>query len=85
MQNPLGVSFVSLLISLFLNSYKAEGILPAKPEAVFKCLKPEAGGLREKWDKNVKKLLIIEIIDEVSTIQSSFQCVSGTFWPLSTP
>ncbi|XP_054859037.1 stAR-related lipid transfer protein 5 [Eublepharis macularius] len=46
------------------NIYKADGILPAKPEAVFKCIKPEAGGLREKWDKNLKELLIVEIIDE---------------------
>nr|XP_056722062.1 stAR-related lipid transfer protein 5 [Euleptes europaea] len=46
------------------NIYKAEGILPANLEAVLQCIKPEAGGLREKWDKNVKELLIIEIIDE---------------------
>ncbi|XP_015260883.1 PREDICTED: stAR-related lipid transfer protein 5 isoform X2 [Gekko japonicus] len=53
------------------NIYKAEGILPAKPEAVFKCIKPEAGGLREKWDKNVKELLIIENICITRTITPS--------------
>ncbi|XP_077173969.1 stAR-related lipid transfer protein 5 [Paroedura picta] len=46
------------------NIYKLEGILPAKPEAVLRCIKPEDGGLREKWDKNVKELLIIERIDD---------------------
>ncbi|KAL8197295.1 UNVERIFIED_CONTAM: hypothetical protein K2H54_019742 [Gekko kuhli] len=66
------------------NIYRAEGILPAKPEAVFKCIKPEAGGLREKWDKNVKEVSFIEVIDEVSTIQSAFLrniCIIRTITP----
>ncbi|XP_053220345.1 stAR-related lipid transfer protein 5 [Podarcis raffonei] len=46
------------------NIYKAEGIMPAKPEDVFKCLKPETGGLREKWDPNVKEIEVVEEISE---------------------
>lgn len=46
--------------------YKAEGIITAKPENVFKCVKPETGGLREKWDQNVKEVVILEAINEVS-------------------
>ncbi|XP_066492463.1 stAR-related lipid transfer protein 5 [Tiliqua scincoides] len=46
------------------NLYKAEGIIPAKPADVFKCLKPENGGLREKWDPNVKEISVIDTIDE---------------------
>ncbi|XP_003229424.1 stAR-related lipid transfer protein 5 [Anolis carolinensis] len=46
------------------NLYKAEGIIPAKTEDVFKCLRPETGGLREKWDQNVKEVAVIEKINE---------------------
>ncbi|XP_062998638.1 stAR-related lipid transfer protein 5 [Elgaria multicarinata webbii] len=46
------------------NLYKAEGIIPARPEDVFKCIKPETGGLREKWDQNVKEVVVIETINE---------------------
>ncbi|XP_007439534.1 stAR-related lipid transfer protein 5 [Python bivittatus] len=44
--------------------YRAEGILPAKPEDVFKCIKPETGGLREKWDENVKEVVVVASINE---------------------
>ncbi|XP_061451692.1 stAR-related lipid transfer protein 5 isoform X2 [Rhineura floridana] len=50
------------------NLYKAEGILPGKPQDVFKCLKPETGGLREKWDPNVKEVVVIEKINEDASI-----------------
>lgn len=43
--------------------------MPAKPEDVFKCLKPETGGLREKWDPNVKEIEVVEEISEVSITQ----------------
>ncbi|XP_053128845.1 stAR-related lipid transfer protein 5 isoform X2 [Hemicordylus capensis] len=46
------------------NLYKAEGIMPAKPADVFKCIKPETGGLREKWDQNVKEVVVVEAINE---------------------
>ncbi|XP_060611190.2 stAR-related lipid transfer protein 5 [Anolis sagrei] len=46
------------------NLYKAEGMIPAKTEDVFKCLRPETGGLREKWDQNVKEVAVIETINE---------------------
>ncbi|XP_042330163.1 stAR-related lipid transfer protein 5 isoform X2 [Sceloporus undulatus] len=46
------------------NLYKAEGIIPAKPEDVFKCIRPETDGLRQKWDQNVKEVAVIETIDE---------------------
>nr|XP_060611190.1 stAR-related lipid transfer protein 5 [Anolis sagrei ordinatus] len=46
------------------NLYKAEGMIPAKTEDVFKCLRPETGGLREKWDQNVKEVAVVETINE---------------------
>ncbi|KAJ6662795.1 hypothetical protein lerEdw1_010999 [Lerista edwardsae] len=46
------------------NLYKAEGIMPAKPADVFKCIKPETGGLREKWDPNVKEVTVVDTINE---------------------
>uniref|UniRef100_A0A8D2LV95 StAR related lipid transfer domain containing 5 n=1 Tax=Varanus komodoensis TaxID=61221 RepID=A0A8D2LV95_VARKO len=52
--------FNSLSCLSFLKRYKAEGVIPAKPEDVFKCVKPETGGLREKWDQNVKEVVVIE-------------------------
>uniref|UniRef100_A0A8D0H7S9 StAR related lipid transfer domain containing 5 n=1 Tax=Sphenodon punctatus TaxID=8508 RepID=A0A8D0H7S9_SPHPU len=48
--------------------YKGEGIVPASPEVVWKCLKPEAGGLRTKWDQNVKEFEVIETISETVSI-----------------
>uniref|UniRef100_A0A8C0GE13 StAR related lipid transfer domain containing 5 n=1 Tax=Chelonoidis abingdonii TaxID=106734 RepID=A0A8C0GE13_CHEAB len=38
------------------------------PEAVWKCLKPEAGGLRTKWDQNVKDFELIETISDTISI-----------------
>ncbi|KAL7980105.1 hypothetical protein Chor_001373 [Crotalus horridus] len=49
------------------NLYRAEGVLAAKPEDVFKCIKPETGGLREKWDDNVNKILVVESINDATT------------------
>ncbi|XP_039215271.1 stAR-related lipid transfer protein 5 [Crotalus tigris] len=46
------------------NLYRAEGVLAAKPEDVFKCIKPETDGLREKWDDNVNKILVVESIND---------------------
>ncbi|XP_026565402.1 stAR-related lipid transfer protein 5 [Pseudonaja textilis] len=45
------------------NLYRAEGILAAKPKNVLKCIMPETGGLREKWDDNVTKLAVVESIN----------------------
>uniref|UniRef100_A0A6J0TBI3 StAR-related lipid transfer protein 5 n=1 Tax=Pogona vitticeps TaxID=103695 RepID=A0A6J0TBI3_9SAUR len=44
--------------------YKGEGIIPAKLEDVYKCIVPEANGLRAKWDENVKELEVIERIGD---------------------
>uniref|UniRef100_A0A8D0DJ56 StAR related lipid transfer domain containing 5 n=1 Tax=Salvator merianae TaxID=96440 RepID=A0A8D0DJ56_SALMN len=53
------------------NLYKAEGVIPAKPEDVFKCLKPETGGLRQKWDQNVDEVVVVETInDNVCIVRS---------------
>ncbi|KAG8145093.1 putative StAR-related lipid transfer protein, partial [Naja naja] len=45
------------------NLYRAEGILAAKSDDVLKCMMPETGGLREKWDDNVSKLVVVESIN----------------------
>ncbi|KAJ7311063.1 hypothetical protein JRQ81_006661 [Phrynocephalus forsythii] len=44
--------------------YKAEGIIPAKLEDVYKCIVPEDGGLREQWDENVKELEVVDRIGD---------------------
>ncbi|MBN3296297.1 STAR5 protein, partial [Amia calva] len=45
------------------NLYKGEGIIKGNPEKVWQCLKPVPEGLRVKWDNNVKKFELIEMID----------------------
>ncbi|CAM4611509.1 unnamed protein product [Lepidochelys olivacea] len=50
------------------NIYKGDGIVSASPEAVWECLKPEAGGLRTKWDQNVKDFELIETISDTISI-----------------
>ncbi|KAM4748255.1 stAR-related lipid transfer protein 5 [Rhinophrynus dorsalis] len=53
------------------NLYKGEGIIPAKPEHVWECLKPEPGGLRVKWDNNVDEFHLIETItDDITVCQT---------------
>ncbi|KAK6475084.1 stAR-related lipid transfer protein 5-like [Huso huso] len=46
------------------NLYKGEGIINGSPEKVWTCLKPVPGGLRVKWDNNVKKFELIQSIDD---------------------
>lgn len=46
------------------NVYKGEGIINGSPEKVWECLKPEPNGYRVKWDDNVKKLELIERVNE---------------------
>ncbi|MEE6503285.1 hypothetical protein FKM82_004791 [Ascaphus truei] len=46
------------------NLYKGEGIVPAKPEQVWECLKPEPGGLRIKWDNNVEDFKLIDAVTD---------------------
>lgn len=36
------------------------------PEEVWDCVKPVAGGLREKWDDNVSSFEIVQSITDVS-------------------
>ncbi|XP_044135503.1 stAR-related lipid transfer protein 5 [Bufo gargarizans] len=50
------------------NLYKGEGLVAAKPERVWEFLKPEAGGLRVKWDKNVHDFQLLETITDDITI-----------------
>lgn len=58
-----------LVSCLFSYRYKGDGIVSASPEAVWECLKPEAGGLRTKWDQNVKDFELIETISDVSSMK----------------
>lgn len=68
--------------------YKGEGILPASPRDVWECIKPVAGGLRTKWDQNVKDFEVIEAISDVSSLQTVpvrvMQCVFGSVGPYET-
>lgn len=50
--------------------YRGEGILPASPVDVWECIKPVAGGLRTKWDQNVKDFEVIEVINDVSSLKT---------------
>ncbi|NP_001089765.1 StAR related lipid transfer domain containing 5 S homeolog [Xenopus laevis] len=53
------------------NLYKGEGIVSAKLEDVWECLKPEPGGLRVKWDNNVDKFHLIDAIaDDITVCQT---------------
>lgn len=40
--------------------YRAESVLPADPETVFRYIDPLPGSVREKWDKAIKELQIVE-------------------------
>ncbi|NXB04414.1 STAR5 protein, partial [Cnemophilus loriae] len=48
--------------------YRGEGVLPASPRDVWECIKPVAGGLRTKWDQNVKDFEVIEAISDTVSI-----------------
>ena len=37
-----------------------ERTVPARPQQVWECIKPVAGGLRTKWDQNVKDFEVVE-------------------------
>lgn len=50
--------------------YKGQGILRASPRDVWECIKPVAGGLRTKWDQNVKDFEVIEAISDVSSLKT---------------
>ncbi|GAB1292292.1 StAR-related lipid transfer protein 5 [Apodemus speciosus] len=54
--------------------YRGEGILCGTPEEVWDCIKPVAGGLREKWDDNVSHFEIVQSITDTL-------CVSRTSTP----
>lgn len=56
------------------NLYRGEGILCGTPEEVWNCVKPVAGGLREKWDDNVSSFEIVQSITDTL-------CVSRTSTP----
>ncbi|XP_049761234.1 stAR-related lipid transfer protein 5 isoform X2 [Elephas maximus indicus] len=56
------------------NLYRGEGIVCGTPEKVWDCVKPVAGGLREKWDENVSNFEVIENISDTL-------CVSRTSTP----
>jgi len=46
--------------------YRAESVLPADPETVFRYIDPLPGSVREKWDKAIKELQIVERMGDVS-------------------
>ncbi|XP_037689139.1 stAR-related lipid transfer protein 5 isoform X1 [Choloepus didactylus] len=50
------------------NLYRGEGIVWGAPEKVWDCIKPVAGGLREKWDENVTGFEIIESITDTLSV-----------------
>uniref|UniRef100_A0A8C5PLI0 START domain-containing protein n=1 Tax=Leptobrachium leishanense TaxID=445787 RepID=A0A8C5PLI0_9ANUR len=53
------------------NLYKGDAIIPAKPDRVWECLKPETGGLRVKWDNNVDDFQVLEkVTDDVSVCRT---------------
>ncbi|XP_006871007.1 PREDICTED: stAR-related lipid transfer protein 5 [Chrysochloris asiatica] len=56
------------------NLYRGEGDVLGTPETVWECIKPVAGGLREKWDANVSTFEILESISDTL-------CVSRTSTP----
>ncbi|KAH0504051.1 StAR-related lipid transfer protein 5 [Microtus ochrogaster] len=56
------------------NLYRGEGILCGTLEEVWDCIKPVAGGLREKWDVNVTSFEVVQSITDML-------CVSRTSTP----
>ncbi|XP_037365890.1 stAR-related lipid transfer protein 5 isoform X2 [Talpa occidentalis] len=54
--------------------YRGDGIIHGPPEAVWECLRPAAGGLREKWDDNVTSFEIVQSFTDTL-------CVSRTATP----
>ncbi|NXK46727.1 STAR5 protein, partial [Chauna torquata] len=50
------------------NVYRGEGIVPARPEDVWECIKPVAGGLRTKWDQNVKDFEVVEAVSDTVSV-----------------
>ncbi|XP_038169507.1 stAR-related lipid transfer protein 5 [Arvicola amphibius] len=56
------------------NLYRGEGILCGTLEEVWDCIKPVAGGLREKWDDNVTSFEVVQSITDML-------CVSRTSTP----
>ncbi|MBZ3886617.1 Transmembrane channel-like protein 3, partial [Sciurus carolinensis] len=56
------------------NRYRGEGIVCGTPEEVWDCVKPAAGGLREKWDENVTSFEVIQSITDTL-------CISRTSTP----
>lgn len=60
--------------------YRAEGTVAACPEDVWECIKPVAGGLRTKWDQNVKDFEVVEAVSDVSSLRAvAVGLVSGGF------
>uniref|UniRef100_A0A493T8B1 StAR related lipid transfer domain containing 5 n=1 Tax=Anas platyrhynchos platyrhynchos TaxID=8840 RepID=A0A493T8B1_ANAPP len=50
------------------NVYRAEGTVAACPEDVWECIKPVAGGLRTKWDQNVKDFEVVEAVSDAVSV-----------------
>ncbi|XP_008851609.1 stAR-related lipid transfer protein 5 [Nannospalax galili] len=46
------------------NLYRGEGILCGTLEEVWDCVKPVAGGLREKWDENVTSFEVVQSLTD---------------------
>ncbi|KAG7265168.1 hypothetical protein CRUP_003609 [Coryphaenoides rupestris] len=50
------------------NVYKGEGVVSGSTEKVWRCLEPVPGGLRVKWDNNVKKFELLEQVTEIISV-----------------
>ncbi|XP_048828267.1 stAR-related lipid transfer protein 5 [Brienomyrus brachyistius] len=50
------------------NLYKGDGVISASPERLWDCLKPLPDGLRVKWDDNVKKFELIEMVNDAVSV-----------------
>ncbi|XP_021263195.1 stAR-related lipid transfer protein 5 [Numida meleagris] len=65
------------------NVYRADGTVPARPQHVWECIKPVAGGLRTKWDQNVKDFEVVETVsDTVSVCRTT---TSSAFMKIISP
>ena len=63
----IGTWVVKILTWYSLFSYRGESTIEASPEVVFEYVDPTPDGPRVSWDKAIKRLEIVEQIDEVGS------------------
>lgn len=56
--------------------------MAARPQQVWECIKPVAGGLRTQWDQNVKDFEVVEAVSDVSA-ERGFGDSAFLFVPLT--